>query len=185
MRSRPPNWGITRTNATAKSLHVRHRPRCSRMRQRPDPVAFGLARTSAPNTTMLLANPATTGRPACRADDELGRGGNRSRLASVEVVSIPPDDGVAATRVNIDPADLAWPARGTEKFLGRDPLWSQPSAPRKRRAWPDPVNLFGAAPCGRPKSTSPAHHRTQRRQAHPRSYRKKNVKNRKRGRNVY
>jgi hypothetical protein len=75
-----------------------------------------------------------------------------SCLKSAGQVSIPAGDGVAEPRVLIDPDAFAWPAGGTEKFLGRDSALSPSSVPRQRQAWPDPVNLFGAATGGRAKS---------------------------------
>jgi hypothetical protein len=54
--------------------------------------------------------------------------------------------------VDIEP----WKARSrpgqlhpVEKFLGHDRLLSRSSLPRPRQTWLDPVNLFGAATCGR------------------------------------
>jgi hypothetical protein len=73
----------------------------------------------------------------------------RSRLRGVAQVSIPADDGGAGERVMSIPPIFEWTASGTEKFLGRDNALSQSSLPRQRRTWSDPINLFGAARCGR------------------------------------
>jgi hypothetical protein len=85
-----------------------------------------------------------------RAPDFAGSVRRPGALAAIPRVA---GDAVAGQRVKVDPDAFAWPAGGTEKFLGRDTALSPSSAPRPRRAWPDPVNLFGAATaCGRTKS---------------------------------
>src|SRR5262245_30922204 len=63
-------------------------------------------------------------------------------------VSIPSRDGVAAAARGRS-RRFAWPECCTETFLGRDTRVPPSSLPRQKVDRLDPVNLFGAARCGR------------------------------------
>jgi len=142
--------GLTRANACPRVITCGFDRAALDCVTVPDPVAFGLALTPAPTTIrMCIRSYDPPGGPPAEPKTNWDDVPDRSCLPSVREVSIPPDDGVADRRRVSIPTILEWTASGTEKFLGRDMLLSLSSLPRQRQTWPDPVNLFGAATCGR------------------------------------
>jgi hypothetical protein len=132
-----------------ESQHVRLGLRTSRLRHRPRPPCFWIGATPGPNIPMQGGQVRSPGGPCAEPttnwDDALAPGTPQPRRGGLE--SSRRRRGPPAPEV--DPAAFAWPASGTEEFLGRDPALSQSRGRGQSHAWPDPVNRFGAATCGR------------------------------------
>jgi hypothetical protein len=148
----PPNWGAPGRTLLREST-CEARPPSPACVTDPDPVTFGLAAMPAPDIRMRCITRSPGGprvEPLPNGDDAAAAAcepaARRSRFLPRAAGSEPQPSRSHR---------FEWPARGTEKFLGRDPLRSQPRGPRQRSARPDPVNLFGAAWCERPKPNLP------------------------------
>jgi hypothetical protein len=181
VRSRRPNWGLpgrTRMRESSSEAGPRLLAIAS-LTPTPLPLDWPSRRDPYADVSTILA---ITWRPARRADDELGR-------CAGSVMPSKRRGGLDSARrrrgqpaPSFDPAAFERTPRGTEKFLGRDNALSPSSPPRPRRTGPDPVNLFGAATCGRTNPNLSGARRVRRGTPH-REATAKSVKKRQRRRN--